>query len=307
MYLMPFQRSFLRRTLQRRLGRSLFSSDKGKWYNFVKDVKETDSKGDVSLNVFGEFAEDYDTARPFYPKEMWDKLMQDAGEGANRAVDIAAGTGRGCLELARRNFDATAIDLDQGMLNKVKTNAEAEGLKISTIKAPAESTKLKDNSIDVLVCLQAFHWFEAEKAVAEFHRILKKENGIAVVAWNDRDLSVPWVEELEGVFEKHNPLYNRDLKLAEYVVDYGNKFTETGHFHMDSLQFYPNPTKSMTVDKLIELVWTFSYVRAPFQDRHEDQAADFEEELKSLVQSHHGDAPFDLPWVCKAYTLRPKI
>ena len=76
---------------------------------------------------------------------------------------------------------------------------------------------------------------------------------------------------------------------------------------MDSLQFYPNPTKSMTVDKLIELVWTFSYVRAPFQDRHKDQAADFEEELKSLVQSHHGDAPFDLPWVCKAYTLRPKI
>ena len=121
MYLMPFQRSFLHRTLQRRLGRSLFSSDtsnKGKWYNFVKDVKETDSRGDVSLNVFGEFAEDYDTARPFYPKEMWDKLMQDAGEGANRAVDIAAGTGRGCLELARRNFDATAIDLDQGMLNQ---------------------------------------------------------------------------------------------------------------------------------------------------------------------------------------------
>ena len=95
MYLMPFQRSFLRRTLQRRLGRSLFSSDKGKWYNFVKDVKETDSKGDVSLNVFGEFAEDYDTTRPFYPKEMWDRLMQDAGESANIAVDIAAGTGRG--------------------------------------------------------------------------------------------------------------------------------------------------------------------------------------------------------------------
>ena len=43
--------------------------------------KDTDSKGDVSLNVFGEFAEDYD-GKAFLSKEMWDRLMQDAGESA---------------------------------------------------------------------------------------------------------------------------------------------------------------------------------------------------------------------------------
>ena len=279
---------------------------KGDWYNFVGEVKETDESGDLSMNVFGGFAAEYDVARPFYPKEMWDNLVLDAGEGAKIAADIAAGTGRGCLELARRNFDATAIDLDPGMLEQVKTHAATQGLDVSTIKAPAESTTLEDNSVDALVCLQAFHWFDSQKAVAEFHRVLRNENGIAVVAWNDRDLSVPWVAEVEDVYEKYNPLYNRDLKLAEYVVDNGNKFTETGHFDIDSVRFYNNPTKSMTAESLIDSTWTFSYVRGPFEGESDEKVAEFEEELRSIVRRHHGDAPFELPWVCKAYTLRPK-
>ena len=279
---------------------------KGDWYNFVRRAEETDESGDLSMSVFGGFADEYDVARPSYPEEMWDNLVLDAGEGAKVAADVAAGTGRGCLELARRSFDATAIDLDPGMLERVKTHATTQGLDVNLIKAPAESTTLEDNSVDALICLQAFHWFDSQKAVAEFHRILRNENGIAVVAWNDRDLSVPWVAELEDVYEKYSPLYSRYLKLAEYVVDNGKKFTETGHFDIDSVRFYNNPTKSMTADSLIDLTWTFSYIRGPFEGESDEKVAEFEEELRSIVRRHHGDAPFEFPWVCKVYTLRSK-
>ena len=279
---------------------------KDDWYNFVGEAKETDENGDLSMDVFGGFADEYDVARPFYPTEMWDNLELDAGEGAKVAADVAAGTGRGCLELASRNFDTTAIDLDPGMLEHIKTQAATQGFDVTLIKAPAESTTLEDNSVDALVCLQAFHWFDSQKAVAEFHRILRNENGVAVVAWNDRDLSVPWVAEVEDVYEKYNPMYSRFLKLAEHVVDNGKKFTETGHFDIDSVRFYDNPTKSMTAESLIDLTWTFSYVRGAFEGESDEKFAAFEEELRSIVRRHHGNAPFDLPWVCKVYTLRPK-
>ena len=135
---------------------------------------------------------------------------------------------------------------------------------------------------------------------------MRNENGIAVVAWNDRDLSVPWVAEVEDVYEKYNPMYSRILKLAEHVVDNGKKFTETGHFDIDSVRFYDKPTKSMTAESLIDLTWTFSYVRGPFEGESDEKVAEFEEELRSIVRRHHGNAPFELPWVCKVYTLRPK-
>ena len=53
-----------------------------------------------------------------------------------------------------------------------------------------------------------------------------------VVAWNDRDQSVPWVAEYEGLIEKYNPRYRRELKLAEHVTDHGRLFTSSGLFEI---------------------------------------------------------------------------
>ncbi|MEN9519929.1 MAG: hypothetical protein RLZZ381_2517, partial [Cyanobacteriota bacterium] len=51
----------------------------------------------------------------------------------------------------------------------------------------AENTKLPDNSVDLVTCFQAFHWFNPEPTLREFARILQPEGRIALV-WNDRDL-----------------------------------------------------------------------------------------------------------------------
>ena len=40
----------------------------------------------------------------------------------------------------------------------------------------------------------------------ECRRLLKKPNGVLVLVWNDRDLSVPWVKQLEE--QIINPLYD---------------------------------------------------------------------------------------------------
>jgi SAM-dependent methyltransferase len=52
----------------------------------------------------------------------------------------------------------------------------------------AEATGLPDDSADAVLAAQAFHWFEADTALCEFHRILKP-HGWVVLLWNERDES----------------------------------------------------------------------------------------------------------------------
>src|SRR5262249_51749174 len=54
----------------------------------------------------------------------------------------------------------------------------------------AEATGLPGASADLVLCAQAFHWFEPAGALREFHRILARGGRLAIM-WNCRDRSDP--------------------------------------------------------------------------------------------------------------------
>ena len=65
------------------------------------------------------------------------------------------------------------------------------------MNASAEATTLPDNSIDLFVAAQAFHWFDIPAARREFQRILKP-GGSALLLWNTRKLGgTPFLEAYE--------------------------------------------------------------------------------------------------------------
>lgn len=287
--------------------RSLHRSARvGRYGEWVKGRSLTEEEQAGGIDVFGSYAGDYDTHRPSYPKEMWDNVVVECAgvEGsASRSLvslDVAAGTGKGALELARRGFLSTALDLDKGMLAEVEAKGAVEGLAIRTLHGPAERTGIPDHTVDLVVTLQAFHWFDAQLALEEFRRVLKPR-GVLVVAWNDRDLAVPWVSQLEDVIERFNLEYNRKLKLSEVVTRRGAVMSEAGIFEHISSKIYENPTPGMTGEGLVQLLRTMSYVRNALDA---EQLGRFEAEVRDLVRRHHGDQPFVHPWLCKTYTLR---
>ena len=59
----------------------------------------------------------------------------------------------------------------------------------------AESIPLPDHSVDAVVALQAWHWFDSLAAGRECARVLAP-GGTLGVAWHVRDERVPWVAEL---------------------------------------------------------------------------------------------------------------
>ncbi|GAP95169.1 class I SAM-dependent methyltransferase [Leptolyngbya sp. NIES-2104] len=169
------------------------------------------------LNRFSDRATDYQKYRPTYPQTAIDKILSNLGDPAQLiAADIGAGTGISSRLLSDRGLQVIAIEPNAAM------SSEAEPYpRIEFRQAIAEQTGLSDQSVDLVTCFQAFHWFNADSALREFRRILKPSGRLALV-WNTRDLNNSFTEEygalLRQVSEKHpalDRLFGRKETLPE--------------------------------------------------------------------------------------------
>ena len=76
---------------------------------------------------------------------------------------------------------------------------------VRTSQAPAEEIPSGDRSYDVVVCAQAFHWFDLDRALPEIARVLKPGGRLSLV-WNERDERVPWVRKLGAIIGTQDQL-----------------------------------------------------------------------------------------------------
>jgi ubiquinone/menaquinone biosynthesis C-methylase UbiE len=66
---------------------------------------------------------------------------------------------------------------------------------IRVIDGSAERIPLPDQSVDVVVAAQAFHWFDAVAAAKEIRRVLKPGGRMGLI-WNVRDQTDPLQQHL---------------------------------------------------------------------------------------------------------------
>lgn len=69
-----------------------------------------------------------------------------------KIIDIGCGTGRHAIELTKRGYAVTGIDLSESQLKKARKKAERENLKIEFLKHDARSLPF-ENQFDVAIML----------------------------------------------------------------------------------------------------------------------------------------------------------
>jgi SAM-dependent methyltransferase len=148
---------------------------------------------------FSDRADDYARSRPSYPPEaisfILDTFLPRRPESLV-AADIGAGTGIFSRLLADRGVCVIAIEPNSPMREAATSHPRVENR-----AGTAEATNLSDSSVDLVVCAQAFHWFEHDKALPEFRRILKPLGRVSIL-WNDRDASDPLTAEYGSLIVK---------------------------------------------------------------------------------------------------------
>jgi SAM-dependent methyltransferase len=71
---------------------------------------------------------------------------------------------------------------------------------VRALDGTAESLPLADGSVDAVVAGQAFHWFDGQAALAEFHRVLRDGGRLGLV-WNVRDRRQQLQRDIDAVTE----------------------------------------------------------------------------------------------------------
>lgn len=130
----------------------------------------------------------YARHRPGYPPEAIDAVVAGCGPGAVCA-DVGAGTGISARLVADRGVSVIAIEPNAGMRDAAEPHSRVEWR-----GGTAEATGLPDGSVDLVLCAQAFHWFDPDRALGEFRRVLRPRGRLCLV-WNDRDERDPLTRE----------------------------------------------------------------------------------------------------------------
>jgi SAM-dependent methyltransferase len=139
-------------------------------------------------NSFGPAAHIYERGRPPYPPEAVDWLLPP---GSPRVLDLGAGTGKLTRELTARRLPVTAVDPSDGMLGELRRVLPG----VPAHRGTAEDIPLPDDSADVVLVAQAWHWVDPQRAVPEIARVLAPGGRLGLL-WNLRDETVDWVRRL---------------------------------------------------------------------------------------------------------------
>jgi SAM-dependent methyltransferase len=137
----------------------------------------------------------YANYRPTYPDAAVDHVVARCRLGERSLlIDVGCGTGISSRLFAARGLRVIGIDPNAEMLREAESRAACDGMESQHLHYQAgcaEATDLTSNIADAVLAAQAFHWFNADAALREFHRLLKAE-GCVILMWNERDESDPF-------------------------------------------------------------------------------------------------------------------
>ncbi len=248
---------------------------------------------ETAASGFGAVADEYERARPDYPRAAVERLTQELGGDHGCWLDLGAGTGKLTRMLAGQRVVAVEpiASMREHFARVLREAPLVAGL--------AEELPFADASFGSVVCAQAFHWFDGERALGEIHRVLRSGGGLALL-WNVKDESVPWVGELGDILRPYQERVPQETsgewrRSFEAASDRFGPLREARFPHAQPLD---GPG-------LVERYASASYVAVLPEAERLDVLA----RIRSLTVEHPdlaGRTEFDLPYVTELHwCVRP--
>ncbi len=202
----------------------------------------------------------YERSRPEYPEDAARWLADRLGLGPGRvAVDLAAGTGKLTRRLVPTGARVVAVEPLVEMREQLaRAVPEAEA-----VVGTAEQLPFETASVDAVTVGQAFHWFDAERAVAEIARVLRPGGALGLV-WNMRELADPLQEHLNALLLP----YRRELP-SEDEQPWRTVLRDAPAFGAEVVRSFPW-VQPHTTEELVDRISSISFVArldAPERER----------------------------------------
>jgi ubiquinone/menaquinone biosynthesis C-methylase UbiE len=220
---------------------------------------------------FDGLAATYADARPDYPDAAMRYVLESLAPAAGarvgtaatpalRVVDVGHGTGISANALLRaaatmtppRTLHIEGVEPGADM----RRVAGERGLQIAALHATrAEATDLTAHAWDLVMCAQTFHWCDAQRALAEFHRVLVPAGRLALI-WNLRQ------EGIDPLTDAYNRVVTTSAQLdplqASRRAELAQPLRQSNQFSNIRQAEFPNPQR-VTQDGLLQRATSASY------------------------------------------------
>jgi ubiquinone/menaquinone biosynthesis C-methylase UbiE len=244
-----------------------------------------DAKAELAAKGFNN-GDLYNAARPNYPLEAIEFLVSTFGLNEGSAVlDLGAGTGIFTRQLLPYVGQLIAVDPSSSM--RASFQASTPGVEI--LEGSDVAIPLASGAIDAVFVAQAFHWFDAPRALQEIHRVLRGGGGLGLI-WNERDESVDWVAELTRAMEW-------DVRQPYKVGMDFSRIVAAGPF-VDVQRVRFSNAQTLTHEGLTQRVLTTSYLAAMSAEERAPLMTNVATVIDKLPE------PVVMPYVTDVYCAR---
>lgn len=221
---------------------------------------------------------DYDRFRPGYPTELINHIESFAtlNPGAEIA-DIGSGTGIFSSYFIDKGYSVTAVEPNDDMraIAEQKLNAFKN---FHSQSNQAENTGLPDHSINLITAAQSFHWFDLDRTIDEFRRILKPSGYVALI-WNQRSTHEPFQKAYDAVIQTfaqdYDSVNHQTLEDSEYT-----QIFREGQFEHHTWPYQ----QSFDLDGLIGRMRSSSYCPPEISTAYSDLLKDINELFNRFQQ-----------------------
>jgi len=232
----------------------------------------------------------YEKIRPEYPEAAVKILVRELRiERGRIVVDVGAGTGKLTRALVRTGATVIAVEPLAEMREHL---AETVPLAVP-FDGTAERMAIKDESVHAMTVAQAFHWFDGDRALAEFHRALVPGGRLGLI-WNVRDRRTPWVDAFDAIVDRVDP-DRPDLQTGKWRTAF-ERTTLFAPLAQRDVRHEQLLTPATLVDRALT-VSSIAVLPEPQRERVLD-------EIRQLAATHpdlRGRETVALPYITKVY------
>ena len=241
---------------------------------------------------FSTRAQHYNKYRPKYPRAII-KLLRAQCKLVSSSIIADIGSGTGVLSrlfLRSGNF-IFGVEPNKEM-RKIAEKLLKDYSNFKSVDGAAESSNLKDQSVDFITSGQAFHWFHTNKSRKEFSRILKP-NGWVILIWNDRKTdTTPFLKAYDSLLNK----YGIDYKKINRQIPNERVFNEFFGHNSFKLNIFHN-FQIFDFESLRGRVLSSSYVPIKGHPNYEPMI----NELRKIFLEYQSDGKVRFEYDTKVY------
>jgi SAM-dependent methyltransferase len=245
--------------------------------------------------TFDRAAADYEAARPAYPEELIDALVDATGiMGHARLLEVGCGPGTATVPLAERGYDITALELGPNLAEVARANLEPFP-RVNVVCDSFEDWVSQGAAFDLILAATSWPWVDPAVRYRRAHELLGPGGHLAVwgaahVLPEDGDHFFVDIQEVYDEIGEGLPAGAR-LPAPGQLPDLSAEIAASGLFEVELVRHFDWLVR-YDADSYLRLLDTFSGHLAMAPDKRDHLYSEIRRRLSArpdgLLDRHWG-------------------